>query len=254
MRSRLTFSNVTAAIALFVALGGVSYAAATLPANSVGTKQLRDDAVRRADLAPGSVGTRQLGRRSVTARKLATRSVTKRSLSRWIRGELRRRGATGPRGPAGPTGPAGPRGPAAVAIRLEAEAGATPAPRRLFDVGGLALDASCDVAGGTTTLNLSPTAAQAGTIYETVTVESGADPAVGGTTDFTGNMQIEIPAGSGGLLGGPEATDEFTRIGANAVYVTATTTVHLQLFLLVVDDAGTDSGRCSVHGTAIPAA
>jgi hypothetical protein len=250
MRPRLTFSNVTAVLALFVALGGVSYAAATLPAGSVGTQQLRDDAVRRAKLAPGSVGTRQLVRRSVTARKLATRSVTKRTLSRWIRGQLRRRGATGPRGPSGPTGP---RGPAAVAIRYEAEARATPAPRQLFEVGGLAIDASCDVASGTTTLNLSPRAQRAGTIHETVSVDSGTDPTAGGPADFTGNLQIPIPAGGGGLLGGPSATDGFSRVGADVIYVTATETVQLQLFLLVVDDSGTDSGRCSMHGTAVPA-
>jgi hypothetical protein len=250
MRPRLTFSNVTAALALFVALGGVSYAAATLPADSVGTQQLRDDAVRRAKLAPGSVGTRELGRRPVTARKLATRSVTKRTLSRWIRGQLRRRAAAGP---AGPSGPAGPPGPAAVAIRYEADARATAAPRQLFDVGGLAIDASCDVASGTTTLNLSPRAERAGTIYETVSVDSGADPTVGGPTDFTGNLQIAVPAGAGALLGGPSATDGFSRVAADAVYVTATATVQLQLFLLVVDDSGTDSGRCSMHGTAVPA-
>ena len=37
---RLTYANVVATCALFVALGGASYAALALPANSVGTKQL----------------------------------------------------------------------------------------------------------------------------------------------------------------------------------------------------------------------
>lgn len=37
--------NVIAYIALFVALGGTSYAAFTLPANSVGTRQLRNHSV-----------------------------------------------------------------------------------------------------------------------------------------------------------------------------------------------------------------
>jgi hypothetical protein len=43
--SRLTFANVTSLIALFVALGGSSYAALNLPKGSVGTKQLKRNAV-----------------------------------------------------------------------------------------------------------------------------------------------------------------------------------------------------------------
>ena len=39
---RLTFANVTSCLALFVALGGASYAAIKLPANSVGTKQVKN--------------------------------------------------------------------------------------------------------------------------------------------------------------------------------------------------------------------
>lgn len=42
---RLTYANVVATLALFIGLGGVSYAAITLPAGSVGAKQLRANAV-----------------------------------------------------------------------------------------------------------------------------------------------------------------------------------------------------------------
>jgi hypothetical protein len=42
---RLTYANVVATLALFISLGGVSYAAITLPAGSVGAKQLRAGAV-----------------------------------------------------------------------------------------------------------------------------------------------------------------------------------------------------------------
>ena len=42
-----------AALALFVALGGTSYAAVKLPANSVGTKQIKNGAVTKAKLASG---------------------------------------------------------------------------------------------------------------------------------------------------------------------------------------------------------
>ena len=40
-------------IALFVALGGTSYAATQLPDNSVGTRQIRPGAVTPAKLSPG---------------------------------------------------------------------------------------------------------------------------------------------------------------------------------------------------------
>jgi hypothetical protein len=41
----MTFANVVAVMALFLALGGTGYAAMTLPKNSVGTKQLKNGAV-----------------------------------------------------------------------------------------------------------------------------------------------------------------------------------------------------------------
>jgi len=49
----LTYANAAATIALFVALGGTSYAALSLPAGSVGTRQLRSGAVTEAKLAHG---------------------------------------------------------------------------------------------------------------------------------------------------------------------------------------------------------
>lgn len=43
--SHATYANVMSTIAVFMALGGVGFAAATLPANSVGTRQLKNKAV-----------------------------------------------------------------------------------------------------------------------------------------------------------------------------------------------------------------
>ena len=48
-------SNAVAYIALVVALSGTSYAAITLPAGSVGTRQLKDRAITAAKLNPTSV-------------------------------------------------------------------------------------------------------------------------------------------------------------------------------------------------------
>jgi hypothetical protein len=51
---RLTFANVLSVIALFVALGGTAVAA-SLAANSVGTKQLKDQAVTTSKIKDGAV-------------------------------------------------------------------------------------------------------------------------------------------------------------------------------------------------------
>jgi hypothetical protein len=55
LRARLTYANVMATIAVFIALGGASYAATQLPKNSVGTKQLRNNAVTGAKIKKGAV-------------------------------------------------------------------------------------------------------------------------------------------------------------------------------------------------------
>lgn len=85
LKSRLTYANVTASIALFVALGGTSYAAFALPRNSVGSDQIRTGAVRSSDLHD--------------------RSIRLRDVSLRARRELR--GRTGPAGPTGAQGPSG---------------------------------------------------------------------------------------------------------------------------------------------------
>src|SRR5215218_2305680 len=55
-RKKATFANVISMCALFVALGGVSYAALKLPKNSVGTKQIKKNAVRTAKGDKGDKG------------------------------------------------------------------------------------------------------------------------------------------------------------------------------------------------------
>jgi hypothetical protein len=79
IRTKLTYANLMATIAVFIALGGASYAAIRLPRNSVGTKQLKKGAVTPAKFS----------------------AATKAALA----------GRAGPAGPTGPRGEAGPRGP-----------------------------------------------------------------------------------------------------------------------------------------------
>jgi hypothetical protein len=54
-RPRLTYANVIATLALFLALGGGAYAATQLPKNSVGTKQLKKGAVTGKKVAANTL-------------------------------------------------------------------------------------------------------------------------------------------------------------------------------------------------------
>jgi hypothetical protein len=74
-RKRLSFANVTSMIALFVALGGTSYAAATLPRNSVGKGQIRANAVGKSEAAPNSVGKSEVSTSSIGRSEIATNGV-----------------------------------------------------------------------------------------------------------------------------------------------------------------------------------
>jgi len=79
---------VISLLALFVALGGTSYAAINLPRNSVGTKQLKKGAV--------------------TGKKIRNHTIAKKKLTKKTLAALK--GRTGPQGPAGPQGPQGATG------------------------------------------------------------------------------------------------------------------------------------------------
>ncbi len=83
---------VVALFALFVALGGTGYAIATLPANSVGTKQLKRSAVTAKKLHKNAVNSRKVKDFSLRAKDF--------KLGQLPAGA---KGDKGDRGPVGPT-------------------------------------------------------------------------------------------------------------------------------------------------------
>ena len=95
---RPSAAMLVAILALILALGGVSYAAIELPANSVGTKQIKNGAVTRKKL-----------NRHVLA------SLRGKRGQRGARGPTGAAGSTGATGAIGPTGATGARGPAGPA-------------------------------------------------------------------------------------------------------------------------------------------
>ena len=96
--------NTVAYAALFVALGGTSWAAVNLPRNSVGAGQLRTNAVRSQEIARNAVRSAEVRNRSLRRVDLARGVLT--------RGAPGVAGAIGPPGPPGPPGAAGAPGPA----------------------------------------------------------------------------------------------------------------------------------------------
>lgn len=105
-----TYAQTTSTLALFLALGGVSWAAATLPKNSVRSATIKNGQVRTADLAKGSVTPARL---APSLRKQLGVSVTGAAGGTGAAGA----GTAGAAGTAGPAGPAGPSGPPGAAGR-----------------------------------------------------------------------------------------------------------------------------------------
>lgn len=92
-----------AGAALFISLGGTSYAVTQLPKNSVGSAQVKDGSLAAKDLQKGVLTSGPAG-------------------PAGARGP---RGADGPTGAAGPTGPAGPNVPLASALPTSPSDGQT---------------------------------------------------------------------------------------------------------------------------------
>ena len=104
---------VVSVIALVAALGGTSYAAIKLPANSVGTKQIKKNAVTTEKVKDGSLqmadfraGQLPAGAAGATGPKGDT-GATGATGPKGDTGATGATGATGPKGDTGATGPSG---------------------------------------------------------------------------------------------------------------------------------------------------
>src|SRR5215217_6867208 len=100
--SRATYANAMASAAMFIAVGGTSYAAITLPRNSVGERQIKPRAVGSGKLKTGAVRSRAIRDGAIKVQDLAR--TTKQALT----------GAPGP-----------PGAPGAPAVTLRASVSST---------------------------------------------------------------------------------------------------------------------------------
>jgi hypothetical protein len=164
LHTGLSYANVMATVAVFIALGGGAYAAVGLPADSVGTSQIKRDAVTRSRLADDSVSTAQLAHSSVTLNRLSS----------GVR-SLLTRNAPAVQGPAGVAGPAG-----------------APGTRSFLAAGG---DTST-YASGATLVSLAVPSNGLHILVGSVTLtNNGPDPLSGGCGLFNGARQLQ--AGNG---------------------------------------------------------
>jgi len=75
IRSRLSYANVMATIAVFGLLGGASYAAVNLPKNSVGPSQIEKNAVRAPEIGANAVRAAEIGENAVGTGKVLDGSL-----------------------------------------------------------------------------------------------------------------------------------------------------------------------------------
>ena len=163
VKAGLTYANVIATLALFLALGGGAYAAIKLPKNSVGSKQIKSNAVNSSKLKDGS---------------LLSKDFRAGQLPAGAQGPVGPRGADGTNGTNGTNGDTGPRGPSDAYYAQETNGGQT-----TLAVTVPAGDYAASGDGRVTNSN-----GQSGTTPDGATecnLEAGGDPAAKATTTAT---------------------------------------------------------------------
>jgi hypothetical protein len=191
----LTYANVIATLALFLALGGGAYAAFKLPKNSVGSKQIKANAVNSSKVKDGSLlaGDFKAGQLPAGAQ-----------------------GVRGPKGDKGdpclpsdpnckgPKGDTGPQGPGAISIPIT-HVGETFATLRTIH--GIDVGYSCSTSsqitlkltpvGGYTTVYVSGEKAENGALSP-LNTNGGIITASGSTSTTTSTASLDVIATSDG--------------------------------------------------------
>ncbi|MEI2703062.1 MAG: hypothetical protein V9E83_11760 [Baekduia sp.] len=108
--------NAIAYTALFVALGGTSYAAVKLPKNSVGATEIKAGAVASSEIKDRSIKTTDLAAKTRAALK-GQQGAAGASGAAGAAGAAGEKGDKGEKGDTGATGATGPAGPVDVVQR-----------------------------------------------------------------------------------------------------------------------------------------
>ena len=196
LRDRLTYANVMATIAVFLALGGASWAAVKLPRNSVGSAQLKRGAVTGAKVRNGS---------------LSLSDLRKGSLRAGLRGET---GATGPAGHDGARGQQGPVGPAGPVDAYTGSSPGTPLTTLTSSVTSVVTTPTLPAGAYTIAARANVIAAAAGT---SVLCSVASDAAQNVTVPATGALALSMAATA--RLGGPGTVSLDCRNASGAAQV-----------------------------------
>jgi hypothetical protein len=110
----LSYANVMATIGVFIALGGASYAAVAIPANSVGTNQLKKSSVAGAKIKRNAISSPKVKDGSLQRGDFANGTL--------LQGPQGIQGPKGDKGDPGAPGSQGPKGdkgdPGATNVRV----------------------------------------------------------------------------------------------------------------------------------------
>jgi hypothetical protein len=75
IRSHMSFANLVSLMALFIALGGTTYAAVALPKNSVGAKQIKKNGVGASEIKKNAVRAAEIKSSAVGASEIKSNAV-----------------------------------------------------------------------------------------------------------------------------------------------------------------------------------
>jgi hypothetical protein len=202
----LSYANVAATLALFVALGGSAAAAGGL----ITGKQIKDGSVRGSDLANRTIGARKLRLnqvtgayirdhsltgadildQSLTLAKLAPVAVDQLKGPQGDTGATGAAGAPGPAGAQGPTGPAGPSGATYTTIQATAPDVSNLGSVQTILTGPLSGAGVYLVSGRVRITNASGSTAN---ISCGVQIEGNLVPSAGGSVDDGASTTFQIP-------------------------------------------------------------
>jgi hypothetical protein len=204
LRRHLTYANVAASLALFLALGGAAYAATQLPKNSVGTNQIRKEAVTAGKIAKKT--RQQLQGQRGPAGQAGPQGKT---------GKTGAKGATGARGAQGNTGAPGVDGTGPAF-----EATAKPTIPTAIGAGTQVVGLSLAPGQYATSANVVFVSAAGATV--TCTLLNGGEASA--TVPTTGGSETLSMSGTRGLAGAGSATVLCTTTGGTAELVSASVT------------------------------
>jgi hypothetical protein len=248
-RSRPSPALVIACIALALSLGGVGYAALRLPVNSVGTKQVINHSLLKADFKPGQLPR---GPRGVQGPKGDTGAGGAAGVQGLPgpKGDTGAGGAAGAQGlqglpgPKGDTGPKGDQGPGAIRIDYDAPKDPAESKTTILKMDELTVRALCaDTGSGGVFLQTFASSTVPSEINYSVMQRENLGPVstdANGLTPDTFDTQI--------LQNAAPTTVGFERWEGEFVYRNANRVISVVFH--AIENA--NPGRCQVQGTATP--